>query len=190
MLNVGKIFEDDFVKSLPDYVKSHRLRDSAQAFGGSDTLRFSAKNPFDYILWDSRKHVLYALELKTVTGKSISFERSEKDKKRVIHYHQIKGLNDWNKYSGIICGFIIEFRDIPKTIFLDIDTFNALVKAINKSSFTIKDIVDCNLPYFVIPQEITRTRYKYYTECLLNNKQLVDIGKRSKISEKQDKQEF
>ena len=73
MSNIGKVFEEQIKKSVPDYALLYRLPDAAQSFGGSNTLRFSRKNPFDFLLWDSKRHILYALEMKTVSGKSISF---------------------------------------------------------------------------------------------------------------------
>ncbi len=167
MNNTGKRFEADFKKSVPSYALLYRLPDSAQAFGGSSNLRFSSKNPFDYLMWDSKKHILYALELKTVAGKAISFERS-KEENREIHRHQIEGLNKWNEYDGIICGFIIEFRQIETTVFIDIESFNTLIDKVDKKSFNIDDIVNSGLPYFIIPQKKQRTRYIYDIDSLLS----------------------
>lgn len=166
MKNVGKVFEQDFQKSVPDYTLLYRLPDSAQSFGGGNNLRFSRKNPFDFLLWDSKKHILYALEMKTVKGKSISFERS-KDETREIHYHQIKGLNEWNRFDGIVCGFIIEFRQIETTVFISIDSFNSLIEKTDKKSFNYADLESSGLPYIIIPQEKKRTRYIYDVESLL-----------------------
>ena len=70
-------------------------------------------------MWDSKKRLLYAIELKTVKGTSISFERS-KDDNGDIHHHQIEGLSEWDKYSGTICGLIIEFREAEFTVFIEI----------------------------------------------------------------------
>lgn len=166
MTNQGKRFEQDFAKSIPDYVLLYRLPDSAQSFGGSQTLRFSRKNPFDYLLWDSKKHLLYALELKTVKGKSISFERSSNESKE-IHYHQICGLNEWNKYDGIICGFVINFRELETTVFIDIDSFNNLTNNIDKKSFNYSDLVSSNIPFVTIPQTKKRTRFSYDIEKIM-----------------------
>lgn len=164
--NIGKIFEDSVQRSMPDYVLMYRLPDSAQSFEKNKKLRFSRKNPFDYLLWDSNRHVLYALEMKTVAGNSISFERA-KNEKRNIHYHQIEGLNKWNAYDGIICGFIIEFRKSETTVFLNIDEFNRLMTLISKFSFTIEDLEKHNIKHQIIPQEKLRTRYKYDFSGLL-----------------------
>lgn len=159
-MNQGKEFENAIKKSIPDYCLLYRLPDAAQSFHRSKNLRFSRKNPFDYILWDSKHHVLYALELKTKDKKSISFERT-KDDKGDIHLHQINGLNEWSAYDGVVAGFIIEFREIETTIFLGIQDFIKLSNALNKKSFTIKDLEMNETPYFVIPQHKLRTQYRY-----------------------------
>lgn len=165
-INVGKVFEKNVQNSVPKYALMYRLPDSAQSFGGASKLRFSRKNPFDFMMWDSKRHILYALELKTVAGKSISFERS-KDDSGEIHCHQIVGLREWSKYDGIIAGFIIEFRQIEKTIFLAINDFDTLIGLIDKKSFNVSDIDNLNIPYFVIAQEKVRTNYKYDIESFL-----------------------
>ena len=166
-ISPGKNFEIQFAKSAPDYVLVYRVPDSAQAFGKSANLRFSRKNPFDYLLWDSKRHRLYALELKTVGGKSISFERVEEDKGE-IHLHQIRGLTGWNEYSGITCGFVIEFREIELTVFIDIEDFNKLIEAVGKKSFNLKDLDDYDIPYFVIPQWKPKVNYRYDLEKFLS----------------------
>lgn len=165
--NVGKIFENSIKKSIPDYALFYRLPDAAQSFCRGSSLRFSRKNPFDYLLFDSKRRTLFALELKTVGGKSISFERSEEDKGE-IHYHQIKGLNEWNKYDHVICGFIIEFREIETTLFIDIDSFNSLVETIQKKSFNIYDIRNSGIKHIIINQRKKRTRYDYDIDRLLS----------------------
>ncbi|MCD7810270.1 MAG: Holliday junction resolvase RecU [Ruminococcus sp.] len=167
MSNVGKVFEASFKKSVPEYALIYRLPDAAQSFGGVSGLRFSRKNPFDFILWDSKRHILYALELKTVSGKSISFERTKEDKGE-IHFHQIEGLNEWNKYDGIICGFIIEFREIEKTVFIDIDSFNSLISKTPKKSLNYNDLTNEDASYCTIPQSKKRTRYSYGIDDFLS----------------------
>lgn len=160
MKNQGKIFEDNFKKSTPDYSLFYRLPDSAQSFGGCNNLRFSRKNPFDFLLWDSKKHRLFALELKSVAGKSISFER-KKDEYGEIHYHQIEGLNSWNKYDGIVCGFIIEFRKIETTVFIDIKDFLEITDKIPKKSFNFDDLSTYEIKHSIISQKKARTHYTY-----------------------------
>ena len=167
MASPGKLFEAQFAKSAPKYALVYRVPDSAQAFGHSSKLRFSRKNSFDYLIWDSLRHRLFALELKTVAGKSISFERDQEDKGD-IHWHQIKGLNGWNEYDGITCGFVIEFREMELTIFIDIEDFNKLTEFVAKKSFTFKDLDDYDIPYFVIPQWKPKVNYKYDVDKFLS----------------------
>lgn len=164
-MNVGKAFEQDFKKSVPCYALLHRVSDSATSFGGSNTLRFSNKSCFDFIMWDSELSILYALELKTVKGKSISFERT-KEENREIHYHQIISLNEWSKYN-VESGFVIEFREIATTIFLPIKEFNKLISSIQKYSFNYSDICKYSVDHIIIPQRLKRTRYAYDVDCLM-----------------------
>lgn len=159
-MNEGKRFEQDFQSSVPDYALIYRLRDPAQSFGKNNNLRFSARNPFDYLMWDSMNRNLYALELKSIKGNSISFERS-KDDRGDIHYYQIEGLNHWNKYPGIICGFVIEFRSFEKTIFLSIIEFNRLSNIIQKKSITLNDLEIYRIQYTIIPSRLVRTHFRY-----------------------------
>lgn len=163
MANIGKAFENAIKRSIPDSILLYRIPDAAQSFGGSNRLRFSRKNPFDFIMWESSNHILFALELKTVSGKSISFERTKEDHGD-IHLHQIEGLNEWNKFDGIVCGFIIEFRSMDTTIFIDVSDFNTLMRSIQKKSFTIKDLDKLYINYITISKTLIKKRYKYNIE--------------------------
>ena len=166
-MNAGKVFEKAFTKSMPDYALLYRLPDPAQSFSGGSLTRFSRRNPFDFLAFSPPTRTLYALELKTVAGKSISFERS-KGESGVIHYYQIAGLNDWNKYDGVKCGFVIEFREIETTVFIDIDEFNRLISAIEKKSFNFDDLQENEVDFFIIPQTKKRTQYTYDLEKFFN----------------------
>lgn len=168
MKNTGKIFEQDFIKSVPDGIGVLRLPDAAQSFFRNTNLRFSKKNPFDYMIWNPDTLTLYALELKTVKGKSISFEREEKEHGE-IHHHQIVGLSNWSKIGECVCGFIIEFRELEKTIFIDIDEFIKLINTISKKSFNYNDLINNEINIVTIPQEIKKTHYRYDINKFLND---------------------
>lgn len=148
------------MKCVPDYVGVIRIPDPAQSFSHASNLRFTRKNPYDFILWNPRTYTFYALELKTVKGKSISFERSEEESGD-IHFYQIEGLKKTSDVGNCVCGFIIEFREISKTIFLQIDDFLKLQDTIDKKSFTIADLESNNIPYIVIDQHLMITNSKY-----------------------------
>ena len=159
-MNAGKRFENDIKNSIPNGILLYRLPDAAQSFGHNDNLRFSLKSPFDFLMWDSNSRSLYALEMKSVQDKSISFERTSEDR-AVIHLHQIEGLKKWDEFAGTICGFIIEFREIETTIFLTISEFCKLADAISKKSFRIEDLQNNGITYYIIPQKKKITHYSY-----------------------------
>ena len=46
--NVGKKFEEDIKKSIPDYCLTIRIPDPPQSFTKRSDTRFSVKNPFDF----------------------------------------------------------------------------------------------------------------------------------------------
>lgn len=165
--NTGKLFEEQWRKSTPNYALLYRLPDAAQSFDRSTKLRFSSKNPFDFLLWDSKRKTLFALEIKTVAGKAITFERNE-DEVGEIHFHQIKGLNKWDKYDGIVCGFIIEFRGLEKTVFIDIKELNKIIEIIPKKSFNYHDLDSYNIKHIIIGQKKARTRFTYDVDEFLN----------------------
>ena len=166
MQNIGKKFEQSIIKSVPSNVGVIRLPDAAQSFYRNSNLRFSRRNPFDFLFWYPDGLTLYALELKTVKGKSISFERT-KDEKGEIHYHQIIGLDNFNKVGGCVCGFIIEFRELETTIFLPINEFFKLQNAITKKSFNYNDLSENNINYIIINQRKLKTNYRYDIESFL-----------------------
>lgn len=158
--NVGKIFEHQWKISVPSYALCLRLKDSTGAFGAGN-LRFASKNPFDYLMWNPQRRLLFALELKSVSGRLISFERSNEEKNGDIHFHQIEGLKEWDAFDGTICGFVIEFRELEMTIFLPIHEFQILTEVIDKKSFTINDLDEHGIHYMVIPQTKLVKNYKY-----------------------------
>ena len=158
--NVGKKFEDNWKKSVPEDVYFLRLHDSANSFNqGSSTLRFSMKSPYDCQLFDGKSRTLYCLELKSASGKSMSFERKKGDNKSAnIKFHQIESLTKASKYDGIQAGFIMNFRfedkDTEITYFQSITDFNRMIKNTNKKSFNIIDLLKYN------PIKIEQTKKK------------------------------
>ena len=56
------------------------------------------------------------------------------------------------------------------TIFLDISAYEQMLQFNSKKSFTIKDLDDYDIPYFVLPQKKIRVNYRYDIESLLNSR--------------------
>lgn len=147
--NVGKKFEEQFKKSIPDYCFSHRLRDSAMSYNNSGVTKFTWNNECDFFVFDCKGKRLYAIELKSTKYNYMSFE-NQKDMKssRLIKFHQIKSLYNMSRYEGVIPCFIFNFRDekndTEKTYFQRIDDFVTMVRKIGKLSFTKQDLIDFN----------------------------------------------
>lgn len=146
-MNTGKVFERQFKSSIPDYCYLQRIPDPPQSFAKSKTTKFSVKNPYDFIMYDSNSKHLFCFELKTTKYKSIGFEdiNSNEKQNKMIHKHQIQGLYDASKYDGIVAGFILNFRDenkhIERTYFQEINSFLSMVNKINKKSFNELDLI-------------------------------------------------
>ena len=101
----------------------------------------------------------FCLELKTVAGKSISFERDEKDK-GVIHYHQIEYLKSCLNYKNVIPGLIIDFRGTGNTWFLHIKEWDGLINSIDKKSFNESDLLSYSHPILISKKKL-KVNYRY-----------------------------
>lgn len=143
--NVGKVFENSIKQSVPDHILLIRLNDSPQAFKQSNLTRFTPRNPFDYICFNTKTRTLFCLELKSTSNKYMSFEDiySDEEQSGMIHAHQTKGLLKCATYSNVIAGFLLNFR-LPEnelTYFIEINQFQKMCESINKKSFNIMDLV-------------------------------------------------
>ena len=101
----------------------------------------------------------FCLELKTVAGKSISFERTKKDKGE-IHYHQIEYLKNCSQYQNIISGLIIDFRGTDNTWFLNIYEWDTLINSITKKSFNESDLLSYSHPILISKKKL-KVNYRY-----------------------------
>lgn len=166
--NVGKQFEDNFKKSVPNYALSYRPPDSAQGFdvGASNKLRFSRHSPCDLMVFDGTRNLFLTLELKTFQG-SCSFER-DKNEKGIIHYYQIEKLKEFANYKRVISGFVLDFRYADHTYFLNINDWDNLISHIEKKSFNEQDLLEYASP-ILIEKEKLKVNYRYDVELLLSN---------------------
>lgn len=143
--NAGKIFEEYFEKSTPDYCLVERFKDTAQSY--NRTAKFTTNNPCDYLMFDSLTRTLYFLELKTTKSTSISFDDVRKNKSdgKMIKKHQIEGLTKFAEYEGVEAGFLFNFRDeekgIERTFYFSIDKFNKFCYNTDKKSINEIDLI-------------------------------------------------
>lgn len=165
--SVGKQFEDNFKKSVPNYALSYRPPDSAQGFdvGSSNKLRFSRRSPCDLMVFDGTRNLFLTLELKTFQG-SCSFER-DKNEKGIVHYYQIEKLKEFANYKRVISGLVLDFRSADHTYFLNINDWDNLISHIEKKSFNEQDLLEYASP-ILIEKEKLKVNYRYDVELLLS----------------------
>lgn len=165
--SVGKQFEDNFKKSVPNYALSYRPPDSAQGFdvGASNKLRFSRHSSCDLMVFDGTRNLFLTLELKTFQG-SCSFER-DKNEKGIVHYYQIEKLKEFANYKRVISGFVLDFRSADHTYFLNINDWDDFISHIEKKSFNEKDLLEYASP-ILIEKEKLKVNYRYDVELLLS----------------------
>lgn len=168
--NIGKILEQNWKASCPDYLFVYRPPDAAQSFDMSSKLRFSQHSLCDYIMFDGNRNTLWTLELKSVAGMSISFERNKTDK-GVIHYYQIESLKKTSMHKNLCSGFILDFRGSDNTYFLPISQWDKLTNSIDKKSFNEKDLLNYTNSILVYKKKL-KVNYRYDIERFLNETRL------------------
>lgn len=149
MRKSGHIFEDEFKKSMPDYVYCKKLQVSGMNYKGGG-------NEADFLVYLYPN--LYLFELKSHKGKSIPFE--------CIRDGQLLGLYRLSDFGGIFGGFIFNFRDVERTFYLSIDKVYSFMLESDRKSFPISW---CESYGIELEQKKLRTRYKYNVEKLLND---------------------
>lgn len=171
--NPGKLFEDDFKKSIPNHCLHKRLNDNAASFAGGTNTRFASNNECDFILFDTIQRKFHALELKS-TKSSLTYWRKDfvNDEKKhtfQIKKNQILGLHKWSKYDNVICGFIFNFRHKNNTTyFVSIEDFLQYTSTLFKKSINHDDVIQMNPIRIKDEKKITRYRYDI-------NKFLLDV---------------
>ena len=146
--NTGKKFESVIRDCMPEYAMLTRIPDPPQSFTKREDTRFSKKNPYDYICFDTVGRVQHCLELKSTEQKYLTFhtcEQDEKDGKGAnIKWHQIVGLTEASAYDNVVAGFLFNFRlDNGEQLlyFLNIKDFNKFREGTTKKSINIMDVV-------------------------------------------------
>lgn len=164
-MNEGKIFENNFKKSIPSDVFYLRLKDSAASFGrDSVATRFALKNPYDALLFNGK--FLFAFELKSTDGTSFSIQKEKSESSKMIKKHQIDGLNNASTYNNVRAGFILDFRN-SNTWFISIADFLNFISNTEKKSINEKDVKAYN--GIVIDKYKKKINYTYDIDKLLNS---------------------
>lgn len=117
----------------------------------------------------------FCLELKTVAGKSISFERTKKDKGE-IHYHQIEYLKSCLSFQNVISGLIVDFRGTDNTWFLHINQWDGLINLITKKSFNESDLLSYAHPLLISKKKL-KVNYRYDVDKFIRDATKLEADK-------------
>jgi recombination protein U len=151
-LNPGKVFEENFKKSVPEDTYYLRLHDSSIGFDiENSTQRFALKSPYDCILY--RKGKMYCLELKSVAKGAISYSGANPN----IKENQIEELIKANGY-GCEAGLVLNFRDTGNTYYLPIAQFEFVRNNSPKKSMNERDLRGISIE---IPFRKLKVNYRY-----------------------------
>lgn len=149
-MNKGKVFEQQFRKSVPDGVFYYRLIDSSNAWSDGN-IRFAPKNICDSIMFDGER--LFLLELKNHKGKSLPLS--------CIRANQIEGLDKYSDYKNIYPCIIINFEDVAECYCLFISQIQDFLKESDRKSIPIEY---CAKNGIKIEMKKIRTNYLYDVE--------------------------
>lgn len=159
-MNTGKVFEQNFKKSVPVEFYYLRLKDPAVGFTGG-TSSFAVANPFDCVIYTGR--CLHCLELKSKNG-AITYWRQdfETDGKKhtfEIKKHQILGLMDAAGHEGVKAGLVINFRHTGETFYIPIQRFTEYTAELARKSVNVGDMKAMGAIQLAVKQLKVNERY-------------------------------
>jgi recombination protein U len=166
-LNSGKVFENNFKKSVPENIYYMRMKDSPSSFSQQNggVVRFTSNNPYDNFMF--YKYHFFPFELKSTQSTSFSIQMEKMEKGKDIKLHQIQGLTIASEYEGICAGFILDFRKSDNTYFLNIKEFNKFLARSDKKSINEKDVFD--IGGILIEKKLKKINYTYNIEKLMQD---------------------
>lgn len=102
--DAGKVFEAEVKASIPPEYFVERYKDDTAGFYG-------VANPADFRIY--KYPLTFLWELKTHKGKSVPLAK--------IRNSQLKGMRKASAYFGVRCGFLINYRDLAETYYIEFE---------------------------------------------------------------------
>ncbi len=157
MRNKGYVLQDNIKKSCDKQdILFYRFKDSPFSFANSEKTKFTTNNVCDCMIFLANK--LLFVELKSVKGKSFSFTehslRQLNDINKIIH-----NKNGYKRFNVYGC-FIIEFRELEETYFIEVQNIIKYLDENNTKTINIKKYKERGR-YIKVDQEILRKNYRY-----------------------------
>lgn len=148
----GKIFEEEIKACISPEFFVERYKDDTAGFYG-------VANPADFRMY--KYPLTFLLELKSHKGKSIPLAK--------IRNSQLKGMGKASPHKGVYCGFLINYRDLEETFYVNFEDLASEYYIVNaKGDYEIKTDVRKSIPVewcrehgIQIPQIKKRVRYSY-----------------------------
>ena len=165
--NMGYVLQDNIKKSCEKQdILFYRFRDSPFSFANSDKTKFTTNNICDCMMFLANK--LLFVELKSTKGKSFSFTehslRQLNDVNKIIHNKQ--GL----KRFGVYGCFIIEFRELEETYFIQVQDILKYLNENNTKTINIQKYIKDN-KFIKVEQKLLRKNYTFDIRKLF-----IDLG--------------
>ncbi len=170
--NLGKIFEEDIMSSVPENLFKYKLRDSASGWSGGNKARFTTNNICDLIVHDGIW--LHLLECKSHKGNSIPTTPKINTKGKITHYgvikiNQLEGLMEEYPKKNVSTGFLFNLSDKCKTYFVEApEVCEALVEE-HKKSLNLEWIEQHGMLIPQIRKGRSQIHWKYKLSSLLDN---------------------
>lgn len=164
---VGKKFEQDFQKSVPTGFYYYRLRDAAGWRVGTDT-RFTVSNDYDMFMF--ALGYLFAIELKTVKGRSIPFS--------ALNSNQEMGLMKAAAHEGVQSGVLVFLRASDEIFWVPIWEWVSAKARLERKSLGLTELRDIGI---AVSFRRPRTRikvdvYTFVVDTILNRPKERDNG--------------
>lgn len=167
-VNKGYVLQDNIKKSCEKQdILFYRFKDSPFSFANSDKTKFTTNNICDCMMFLANK--LLFVELKSTKGKSFSFTE-----------HSLRQLNDINKIIhnkqglrrfGVYGCFIIEFRELEETYFIQVQDILKYLNENNTKTINIQKYIKNN-KFIKVEQKLLRKNYTFDFRKLF-----IDLGK-------------
>jgi recombination protein U len=146
--NIGKIFEGEVKASFPPDFFVERYKDDTAGFKG-------VCNPADFRVY---KHPFtFLIECKSHKGKSLPFDKIRRDQIE----KQVKYILT---YNGVFGGFLINYRDLEETYYVNAGCVLSYMNNANRKSIPVEW---CRESGKRVGQTKKRVRYSYDIAKLL-----------------------
>ena len=135
----GTRFQNNIRESCKkDNILYYKFKDSPSIYGGKqDNIRFTPNNICDILMYDN--YLVFA-ELKSTKSNSFSF--TDNAFRQLMELNDIVMDNSNNFRKGVSSGFIIEFRELEKTIFIFAYEIIRFLNTNNVKTVNMKKVLD------------------------------------------------